>query len=133
MQNHNSIKTALLYMKEVEQTKVAVLGECYSSLGELVWQILSEIHLHTIDRVGFSGIALIRSMAFPESITRRLVAILESEGLGELSGEFETQLEGQLSLSELGVSKVTQIVDRITSESLHEMNTTDAEVFSARR
>lgn len=131
MKNLEQIRSALLHIRKIEGIKVSLLGECYSNLGNVIWQILSEIHLHTIDGVNFSGIDLARSINFPESVTKRLIALLEAEGLIELSGELDNVLGGHLSLSELGILKVTQIVDQSANDSSHGMNTTDSMVLLA--
>ncbi len=131
MQNHEKIKSALLHMREIEQIKVAVLGECYSNLGNNVWQILSEIHLHTIEGKAFSGRDLAKMMILPESLTKRLINLLGVEGLIELSKKSESELDGLLTLSELGISKVTQIIVESANEPADEINPADKNVFFA--
>ncbi|QJB68043.1 hypothetical protein [Parasphingorhabdus halotolerans] len=70
-------------------------------------------------------------MMLPESLAKRLVALLATEGLIELSEKSESALDENLSLSELGVSKVTQILNESADELSLEIDTTDAKAFFA--
>lgn len=129
MKDMEQTKSALLNVRKIEKIKVSVLGKCYSTLGNVIWQILCEIYLRTIDGVDFSGRDLAQSIFLPESLTVRFTAVLEAEGLIESSGETVSELDGHLSLTELGVSKVSQIIDESANESSHEIDTREARVF----
>lgn len=131
MENDHRMKPALLHVRRIEQIKAAHLGQCYSNLGNVIWQILSEIHLHEIDGEQFSGRDLARTMLLPESLAKRLVALLAAEGLIELSENSESTLDRHLSLSQLGVSKVTHIITESADELSLEIYATDAKACFA--
>ncbi|MEO9634216.1 hypothetical protein [Parasphingorhabdus sp.] len=131
MKDTEHTKSALLNIRKMEKIKVSVLGQCYSTLGNVIWQILCEIYLRTIEDVDFSGRDLAQSILVSETLTKRFIAVLQAEGLIISSGATLSALDDHLSLTELGVSKVSQIIEESASETSHATDTRQASVFFA--
>lgn len=131
MNEGDKIRTALLQNRKVERLKTAIFGDCYSKLRNGMWQTLTEIHLQTIQGTNVTVRELARSISLPESSTRRLVGLLTVEGLVAHLSDSEGERDEQLSLTELGVSKVVKIIDESGRELANAMASGDTGVFFA--
>lgn len=129
MNEGDKIRTALLQNRKVERLKTAIFGDCYSRLRNGMWQILTEIHLQAVQGTNVTVRELARSLSLPESLTGRQVALLTAEGLIAHLNDSEGERKGQLSLTELGVSKVVKIINESEWELANAMASGDTGVF----
>lgn len=115
-------RISMRHIRIVYQIKADILGVCYTQLGELVWQMLCEIHLSA---GGCSLTHLQQSLELSSAIATRYATILETHGLVEKrpadpnSISTVGMMEG-LVLTDLGRSKVEQVIE-LSTDAFNEM------------
>ena len=103
-------RLSLQYVRNVHRIKSDTLGYCYRAIGDIAWQLLSEIHLHNIDRVKINQAAIEQSMDLTDEIAKRYLEILQTEMLLEETPQNRDKFQ-DLQLTDFGQSKVQSIIE----------------------